>query len=552
MPEVIIPSEAVNPNDEVDDFVAQRHKVMLEKVQTENDDSDDLGDEPEIRERDVLNIDMSDSDEEEDQSGSSDDDDDGRNELEERKGWGGKKNLWYGGDTHEYEIMEDEEREEALKDEEEEALRLQKEALENMRPEDYRDDEEDTTEAGEGEGDERNDDELDVLAGIDVLAGSNFTNSEVVGSVLSETAPEVPILIKEMLECRKQAKIWKERVHWNEVARILYHLYASFVNNVAFYLSLRTDPDSVGVDIRTHPVLVQIVRIRSLIKDARALPCEEPVAPLRKESQDAADGSNKPKAAEVQVNANGKDVNCPVANGGIKDLEKKKKTRKKRKKSSKENSGVIDTVEDDEEKIRALLLPKTQDDDDDAEEHRHEQKRRKLNALVGAMERERKNSDGKRLASADADVVRAEPKAKKSEGFVPQDDHDGPELVVEGMDDDDDEVMQKMLAKKAKKEARKARKAAEAKPHVYAFKDEVNPEARRRASSQVVKNRGLTRYRPKDKKTPRTKNRLAYSKAVVRRKGAVQDYVGKSGASYSGEASGINMSARKGSRLSNV
>lgn len=549
-PEVIIPSDNVNPNDEVDDFVAQRHKVMLQKVQPDASDSDDAGDEPELHERDVLNIDMSDSDDDGDDSGSSDEDDDGRDELEERRGWGGKKNLWYGGDTHEYEIMEDEEREEALKDEEEEALRLQKEAHANLRPEDYRDEDEDETEPGEDEEDDVNDDE------INVLEHSNIAGSEIAASVLNQTAPEIPILIKEVLECQKQAKIWKERVHWNEVARILYHLYASFVNNVAFYLSLRTDPDSEGVDIRTHPVLVQIVRIRSLIKDARALPCEEPVAnSLRPKSHHGTSGDTEVKVTAVEVHANGlrgEGSHVPVANGNVIHHEKSKK-RKKRRKSSKEKGGVVNALEEDEDRIRALLPSKeTEDgDEEDMAELRQERKRRKLNALVGAMERERKNSDKKRLASADADVVRAEPKPKTVEAFVPQYEDDGEEVDIDDIDDDD-EVMKNMLAKKAKKEARKARKATEAKPHVYTFKDKVNPEARRRASSQVIKNRGLTRYRPKDKKTPRTKNRLAYSKAVVRRKGAVQDYAGKPGSSYAGEASGINMSARKGSRLSNV
>lgn len=549
-PAVITPADTVNPNDQVDDFVAQRHKVMLEKVQPENSESDHSSDEPELHERDVLNIEMSESDDDEEDSSSEDGDANTRDDREGKRGWGPKKNLWYGGDTHEYEIMEDEEREEALKDEEEEAIRLQNDALSKLRPEDYVDEDDDDTDPGEDDDDDQNDDALNALV------HSNTASAEIAASALNQTAPEIPILIKEMLECRKHALIWKQRVHWNEVARILFHLYASLVNNVAFYLSLRTDPDSEGTDIRTHPVLVQIVRIRSLIKDARTLPCAEPVpdpptgrtlpAPSRPTSATAT-------CDEAPTNrATASDSPGQHANGKLKQHRESKK-RKKRTKLSTAKRKVMRTIEEDEENVHALLPAKEiqHGKPDETEEFRQDQKRRKLNSLVNLMERDRKQTDDKRLASADIEVVRAETEPKKAGQYaVPQDQHH--ESSGMSVMEDDEEVMQKMLAKKATKEARKARKAAEATPHVYTFRDNVDPEARRRASSQVVKNRGLTRYRPKDKKTPRTKNRLAYSKAVVRRKGAVQDYAGKPGSIYSGEASGINMSARKGSRLSNV
>lgn len=528
-----------NTNDEqdVDDFVAKRHKVMLEDT-VEDSDSEGLGAEPENYQRDVFNIDMSDSDSDSGESAEEEDDDENVDDArQEREGFGPHKKLWYGADTHEYEIMDDEEQEQALKEEEEEALRLQREALSLVRPEDCRDEEDDETEACNGDD------------GGDVELVDKTKASENPGRVEADSAvaPEVPLLFQEMMECRRQAVIWKERIHWNEVAGILYHLHATFVCNVAFYLCLRTDPDSDGVDLQTHPVLVQIARIRALLKEALALPCKAPAS----ETRGSAASEDDPKSKEAPLDDPESTVpesSVQKENGPETEDEKERK-RRKQKRKIRTSEGVAKIMAEDEATLKSLLPHRKSKATKLDSELEQEQKRRKLNKLVGAMNRERKNDDSTRIASADADVAR--PEVKKTAPVAPA--HSGSEdNAPTDHIDDDDIVMRKMLTKKAKKEARKARRDAEAKPHEYTFKDTISPDVKRRASSQVVKNRGLTRYRPRDKKTPRTKNRLAYNKAVVRRKGAVRDYSGKPGSTYSGEGSGINMASRKGSRLSNV
>lgn len=544
-------SSSANPapdglHDEVDDFVAQRHKVMLEKA-TENDSaSEDMGDEPEQNETNVLDIDMSDSD----KSSSEEDEDENIEswkDREERLGFGLRKKSWYGGDTHEYEIMEDEEREGALRDEEEEALRLQQEALSRIQPEDYYD---------EGEHDE--DEEIQE----DENKRVKDRSATVAADVLMAAAPEVPLLVAEMVECYKQMEVWKGRIEWGELARILYHLNASFISNVAFYLSLRTDPEAEGFNIRTHPVLARIVEIRDLLKKAMTLPCNPP----EKESK-----ISKPLVVDNEIDnqtqglediyTNG-DVNGYIEGVGTEsvpadEVEKRKRKERKRKRKEKKKQVAIakdalaQTVQADEDVVRSILQKSNDNQDPTTDEGAQDRKRRKLNKLVGAMERERKNHDSTHLASADADVEREQPGPKEMPGVYLQT-NVWPSDIEMGDMNDDDEVMKKMLAKKAKKEARKMRKEAEKQPHVYTFKDNAEPDSRRKASSQVVKNRGLTRYRVRDKKTPRVKNRMAYSKAVVRRKSTVREYIGKPGGSYSGESTGINMSTRKGSRLSNV
>lgn len=516
-------------DDDVDQFMERRHKRMLERAEPEDSESD-AGDEPENNEHDVLRLANSDSE------SSDDDPDDLEDGDDAREGWGAKRKNWYGGDTHEYEIMEDEERKEALKDEEEEAVRLQQKALSAMRPEDFRDeDDEEESEAdpevGEGH--------------AQLLSQSGI--SEASAQVLEVTAPEVPLLVKEMQQCYKQAAVWKSRVNWNETARLVYHLNASFVTNVAFYLSLRTDPESEGIDLRTHPVMARIVRIRTLLKKALSLPCEEPKAYVG-----GSDIRTRPDIAQGRIR---KDLrhkekeNMPVEmeervmNGfanGHHEVEKSKKKKKRKKKRSATDA----VIQEDEEKVKYLLGNGDEPTKNIATEARErDQKRRKLNRNLRDMERERKNNEARILPSGDVDHIREESKQRTATIF-PQD-YESPALV-----DDDDEVMNKMLEKKEKKAARKARREADTKPHVYRFKDSVDPESKRRASTDVVRNRGLTRHRPRDKKTPRTKNRAAYSKAVIRRKGAVREYTGKPGGTYAGESSGINMSARKSSKLS--
>lgn len=537
-------------NDDVDNYLEKRHADMQGHLS--DNDSDEGPEEPEMLERDVMPIDMSDSDSDEDGSdgdgdgvGDNDDDSDG-----DGRDWGTKRKQWYGGDTQDYEIMEDEERAVALREEEEEAIRLQKKALSSMQPEDFRDEEED---GGDHDADDADSSPKDAAEDDDV-------------------APEVVLLLEEMKHSQAQLALWGEFVH-KESARVLCHLHSSFVSNVIFYLALRTDPEAESIDVKKHPVLMRIVRLRGLLLKASELP-------------EIKDGPESIQKASVPVSngiVNGSLVNGYLANGhhnpkkdsgsdhddsaneekniqlnGYHSAEKSKKKKKKKKRKrleEAEQSNITEGLpqndkphasEDEDEEISAFLAATAKNDLEDNTEKEPGEKRRKLNKLVGAMEREKQNKDSKRQASADVDYVPAE---RKTVVAIPSED---PALVGESGDDDveDEEKSRRLSAKKAKKEARKAKKAAAAmQPHVYTFDDSADPEGKRRASTQVVKNRGLTRYRPRDKKTPRTKNKLAYAKALVRRKSTVRDYTGTSGPNYSGEASGINISARKGSKL---
>lgn len=104
------------------------------------------------------------------------------------------------------------------------------------------------------------------------------------------------------------------------------------------------------------------------------------------------------------------------------------------------------------------------------------------------------------------------------------------------------------LESKSKKEAHKA-----AHPNrVYAY-GKVDPNimeegTRRQAGGQIVKNRGLTRQRPKIAANPRAAKRAKFDKALVKRASTVKEYKGKV-ANYSGEASGIKTNVIKSTKL---
>jgi hypothetical protein len=171
--------------------------------------------------------------------------------------------------------------------------------------------------------------------------------------------------------------------------------------------------------------------------------------------------------------------------------------------------------------------------------------------MVGALERDRQNRALRRAASGDMEAVRdnvdSNIQSRETSAGALDESPNTPD------EEEDDALMQRVLDKQEKKAARLARRKEIEKPHVYTFDERIKDKnGRRRASSQIVLNRGLTRYRPRDRKTPRTKNREAFGKAVKKRRSVVRDPVVAQPLSYGGEASGINMRARKGSKLTEV
>jgi len=102
---------------------------------------------------------------------------------------------------------------------------------------------------------------------------------------------------------------------------------------------------------------------------------------------------------------------------------------------------------------------------------------------------------------------------------------------------------------------RKQRKEVQKAAHpnrVYAYgksdPNVVEEGTRREAGGQIVKNRGLTRHRPKQASNPRTAKRQKFDKAIVKRKSTVKEYQGKT-PDYAGESSGIKTNVIKSTKL---
>lgn len=559
---------------DVDDFVAERHRKLAAAAGGDegvDDDGSDLGIGSEAGVMDIAVSDSSEEDEDEDDSGSESEGEAGDRGDEDTQ-WGGRRRAWYGGDTHEYEIMEDEEREAALRDEEEEARRLQTKALTTMSREDFLDSDDDEDPTGSEEGDEG----TEEGNGAEDLKADAAVNA----------APELPALLLdlkagliELSSLKKKAADRKSSGATAKHARLMCHVLTSYATNIAFYLALRTDPDAAGVDVRSHPVIREIVRLRAL-RNA----CEGLVEREEKERVSAA------PAKMVQKGRKGRDVEWEVEREALPSMEQvmavekgpsevesarveaapvKEKKKKKRGKRKRKSAGVGEAApavaggDEDEAFMRKVVGEQAGglENDEREKDEASAVKRQKLNRVVGALERDRQTKASRRAAPADMQTVRQEPVPPK----VSQLPLPGNSLVAgeddtifnsdgEGGDGEDDDVfMQRMLAKKEKKERKLARKSEAEVPHKYKFDDSIkDKDLRRRASSQVVHNRGLTRYRPRDRKTPRAKNREAFSKAVKKRASVVREPVAAKPSSYGGEASGINMRARKSSRLADV
>lgn len=99
--------------------------------------------------------------------------------------------------------------------------------------------------------------------------------------------------------------------------------------------------------------------------------------------------------------------------------------------------------------------------------------------------------------------------------------------------------------KRARKEDREAERAV---PSFPPLPEEAAGGFARKVTTEIIKNRGLTPHRNKELKNPRKKNRLKFEKALVRRKGQVQE-AREGGESYGGEATGIKSKLAKSTRF---
>lgn len=109
--------------------------------------------------------------------------------------------------------------------------------------------------------------------------------------------------------------------------------------------------------------------------------------------------------------------------------------------------------------------------------------------------------------------------------------------------EEDDTYAAAKQASQAKKQAKQ--QTYSAKPMRAPKADPTTQEARG-ITKDIVKNRGLTPHRSKANKNPRKKHRNKFEKALVRRKGQVQEARAGTAGGYGGEQTGIKSNVTRG------
>lgn len=124
--------------------------------------------------------------------------------------------------------------------------------------------------------------------------------------------------------------------------------------------------------------------------------------------------------------------------------------------------------------------------------------------------------------------------------------------VFEASGSDSEDLVEQELRRRAeKKQNRMDMLKGRAQAFIPPVQDET--EDRRDAGYKIMKNKGLTRIRKKEVRNSRVKYRNKFEKAMMRRKGQVQDTIREGtsdGANYAGEETGIRTHVKKSVRLS--
>ena len=119
-----------------------------------------------------------------------------------------------------------------------------------------------------------------------------------------------------------------------------------------------------------------------------------------------------------------------------------------------------------------------------------------------------------------------------------------------GGEEDDEESLLESFAqrKRAHVEEKAALHNVNKQPRYGGFDNSVEDGEKRKASYQILKNRGLTPHRKTANKNPRVKKREDYRKAVIAKKGQVREVVVPT-SSYGGELTGIKANISHSRRL---
>lgn len=140
-----------------------------------------------------------------------------------------------------------------------------------------------------------------------------------------------------------------------------------------------------------------------------------------------------------------------------------------------------------------------------------------------------------------ADLLAAGPEKKRARRPAPDAFIDEEGVAEEG-------ILEAFSKKKKEFQSLKAEHYSAA-PKFGGIEESVEGGAKRAASYEIMKNKGLTPHRKKANRNPRVKKREAYDKAVIRRKGQVRDVISGAGEGYGGELTGIKANIARSRKI---
>lgn len=366
-----------------------------------------------------------------------------------------------------------------------------------------------------------------------------------------------------------------------------YHLLLTYCTNICFYLLLKAQ----GKRVKDHPVINQLATIRTILDKTKSMDQKlkyqvekllklttsgpqgqsndplsyrpDPNKLVSKQDDDFSgdedDQVYKPaRLATVEFTANEKET--------IKEREKKEKARLKANASSfvKEIREELFDKPEERENIGGIRR-----DNDDIEKQAYEEeymvrlmeskadkKKRKKQERISAMDDFDDFGDLSAMTESFMDKelggeITGGKKSKIDELLEKAKSKRKSPVFEDDFDDDFDDANEFYNeTDKSNKKKRVDHEESYPKPEwkMGADKELLEDGDRREAGNRIVKNRGLTRPRPREKRNPRVAHRIKYGKALERRKSQVQEYKGKT-AGYGGEATGIKTGLIKSTRL---
>jgi U3 small nucleolar RNA-associated protein 3 len=224
----------------------------------------------------------------EDEEDSEDEDDDDDDKANKKAGWGANRRSYYDADVADIVASEDEE---DLQEEEKEALRLQREAAADLRPEDYKaissdeDEEEEETmgaaAAAKGAGGKKKKTtatKSHASRAIETLTRDPLSQ-EALEEAVERDALELEALVSQLrsslnevrnrlapilAEVREGGLATEEGVSYLEAKHML---LLSYVGAIVFYLLLKAE----GKPVAGHPVVTRLVELRAYLEKIRPI-----------------------------------------------------------------------------------------------------------------------------------------------------------------------------------------------------------------------------------------------------------------------------------------